>query len=109
MKLPLYHDQSKYADWGWIRDQEHNIVANVSVPIGTDDAKCRAEKINPCKECVDSIVRACNSRDELLSLVNACFEWIDAVPQETQLPAMPGIDRDWAYRVIAKATGKESA
>jgi hypothetical protein len=37
---------------------------------------------------------------ELLQVVEAAFEWIDAVPQDAVLPAMPGLDRDWVYRAI---------
>lgn len=29
------------------------------------------------------------------------LEWIDAVPQDTQLPAMPGFDRDYVNGLIA--------
>lgn len=31
---------------------------------------------------------------ELLYWLQAALEWIDAVPSDTQLPAMPGFDRD---------------
>lgn len=27
-------------------------------------------------------------------------DWVDAVPQDTVLPAMPGVDRDWVDSVI---------
>jgi len=39
---------------------------------------------------------------EALELLGYAFEWIDAVPEETPLPAMPGFDRDWADGVIDK-------
>ena len=38
---------------------------------------------------------------ELLELAKAQQEWIDAVPEETILPAMPGYDRDLADRILA--------
>ena len=43
---------------------------------------------------------------ELLEVLEAAIEWIDAVPSDTELPAMPGFDRDWAEMVIAKAKGE---
>jgi len=43
---------------------------------------------------------------ELLELAEAALEWIDSVPQDTELPAMPGFDRDWAENVLAKAKGE---
>jgi hypothetical protein len=41
---------------------------------------------------------------ELLKIARAALEWIDAVPNNTPLPTMPGFDRDWANDVISKAT-----
>lgn len=38
--------------------------------------------------------------DALLEVVEAQQAWIDAVPQGTQLPAMPGYDRDWSGSII---------
>lgn len=43
---------------------------------------------------------------ELLEALQAALEWIDAVPGDTPLPAMPGFDRDWVNEVISKATGE---
>jgi len=104
VNFPLYHDQSKYADWGWIRDQDHNIVANVIVPFLTDEAKCRAEQTNPCKERVEFIVRACNCHDELLEALEimiAAFGLPDSKAAK--------IGEEKARAAIARATGKESA
>ena len=42
-----HHDRSKYADWGWVRDDQGRLVANVSVPPETDEAKHRREKTDP--------------------------------------------------------------
>lgn len=30
-----------------------------------------------------------------------CLNWIDGVPADTPLPAMPGFDRDWVESLIA--------
>jgi len=43
---------------------------------------------------------------ELLEALQAALEWIDAVPSDTSLPAMPGFDREWVNQVISKATGE---
>lgn len=40
---------------------------------------------------------------DLIEVLQAALEWIDAVPADVELPAMPGFDRDWAADVIAKA------
>ena len=40
---------------------------------------------------------------DILSVAEAALEWIDSVPQDTALPAMPGFDRDWANSVIETA------
>lgn len=42
---------------------------------------------------------------DLLKLSEMALEWIDAVPDDAQLPAMPGFDRDWADEIVAKAKG----
>lgn len=39
---------------------------------------------------------------DLRELALAQREWIDAVPNDTVLPEMPGHDRDWADSVLAK-------
>jgi hypothetical protein len=38
--------------------------------------------------------------DELLSVTLAMRDYIDALPKDLVLPAMPGFDRDWADSVI---------
>lgn len=37
---------------------------------------------------------------DLTEIAVAMREWIDAVPEDTVLPAMPGVDRDWVDSVI---------
>lgn len=44
-----------------------------------------------------------SKRDELLEALEAALEWIDAVPADTVLPAMPGFDRDWADAIVEEA------
>ena len=49
------------------------------------------------------------AQSELLEVVIAMRDWIDAVPHDLQLPTMPGFDRDWADAVIADAQkGKQA-
>lgn len=40
---------------------------------------------------------------ELVEALEATLEWIDAVPQDTELPTMPGFDRDWVDGILHKA------
>jgi hypothetical protein len=39
---------------------------------------------------------------EALNLIESLADWIDAVPMDTVLPAMPGVDGDWAAGVVAE-------
>ena len=41
---------------------------------------------------------------ELLYFLQAALDWIDAVPEDTQLPAMPGFDRDVVDNLIDDIT-----
>ena len=44
-------------------------------------------------------------RDALLSALTHALEWIDAVPSETALPAMPAFDRDEVNNLISSIKG----
>lgn len=46
------------------------------------------------------------TEQELLWSLKAALEWIDAVPENIQLPAMPGFDRDWVESLIDKCEVK---
>ena len=39
---------------------------------------------------------------QALDIAKAYREWVDAVPKDIVLPAMPGHDRDWSDKVIDK-------
>ncbi len=41
--------------------------------------------------------------NQLREVADAILEWIDAVPKDTELPPMPGFDRDWVDSVSANA------
>lgn len=44
---------------------------------------------------------------DLLEALQAAMDYIDAIPKDVVLPAMPGFDRDWVDGVISKALGEE--
>ncbi len=44
---------------------------------------------------------------ELAEALEAALEWIDSVPDGTELPAMPGFCRDWADSTLAKTKEKQ--
>ena len=44
--------------------------------------------------------------NSLREVAKAMREWIDAVPNDTVLPAMPGFDRDWADDIINQSRSK---
>ena len=44
--------------------------------------------------------------NSLREVVEAMHEWIDAVPNDAVLPAMPGFDRDWADDIINQSRSK---
>ena len=46
---------------------------------------------------------------ELLKLAQAALEYIDAIPKDVVLPAMPGFDRDWASDVLRQAASQRNA
>lgn len=49
--------------------------------------------------------KVAGQRDALLSALTDALEWIDSVPSETALPAMPGFDRDEVNNLISSIKG----
>lgn len=45
--------------------------------------------------------------EEIIKALQAAMDYIDAIPKDIVLPAMPGFDRDWVDDVISKALGEE--
>ena len=40
---------------------------------------------------------------DLIKLAKAALKYIDSIPKDVELPAMPGFDRDWTDDVIYSA------
>ena len=84
-----------------VYDGYDNIRCDLEAQYGTMDLIC--------PDCLKELETKLAEREqepaqsELLEVVLAMRDWIDAVPQDTQLPAMPGFDRDWANAVIEQA------
>lgn len=62
-----------------------------SCKYGDDDCPATPKAAQPAKP------------TQLLEVIRAYREYIDALPKDLVLPAMPGFDRDWADAVEAKA------
>lgn len=73
---------SRYGD---LLDASGDIIRMKGVALtGTDEAVANT----------DFVRKAVNAHDDLVKALKAALEWIDAVPSDTPLPAMPGFDRD---------------
>lgn len=62
--------------------------------------------VGPLPFNLDAQVTLHRQVEELRQLGQAMLDWIDAVPKNVELPAMPGFDRDWAERVLAALPGE---
>jgi hypothetical protein len=72
---------------GWGR----TVVAHVAMNTSADREEAEAN------------ARQIAAAPELLEALRWTLEWIDAVPSDTVLPAMPGFDRDEVNRILIKA------
>lgn len=61
----LFHDRSKYADWGWLRDEAGELIVIVKIPPLTDDEinKHRRAGTDPAQARVDAILAAINGQN----------------------------------------------
>lgn len=92
----------------WSHDEYGNVVH------GAKDGFGRMEKVRVSGVALPGRVTqeyAANTRlvvaaPEILEALQAAMAWIDAVPQDVQLPAMPGFERDWVDGIINKALGR---
>lgn len=46
------------------------------------------------------LLKKMSCKASALEALYATLAWIDAVPQDTELPVMPGFDRDWVDGVV---------
>lgn len=74
-------------------DDFHQVVAACASDFLTN-AECEANA---------SLIAAA---PDLLDALKLALDWIDAIPDGTLLPVMPGFDRDWVNDLIAKAEGR---
>jgi len=44
---------------------------------------------------------------ELRDALRSALEWIDAVPRDLPLPAMPGFSREWAESLLVHVVGQD--
>jgi hypothetical protein len=82
-----YRESTRAMQSAWFKFKRSNPNTNLSlISFAAGWNSCR----NEMKE----------DRDKAVFIAQVALEWIDAVPQETQLPAMPGFDRDWANNTL---------
>jgi hypothetical protein len=78
----------------------NGVVILKAKPVGGDDYISYNFEYSENSEDYDTNTKVL--LQDMLELMYYAFEWIDAVPEETPLPAMPGFDRDWADDLMAK-------
>lgn len=93
--------------WGWFTSNSHMRLSSLTTGrdgdvVGAYKAADGMAVVSVKKSDADLIAAA----PELLEALQAAMEWIDAVPQDIQLPTMPGFNRDWVDGIIAKALGR---
>ncbi len=106
MKLPLKKDDSKYSDWGWIRDADGKMIAVASLPMGVDMEKHRREKTDPTQERVDYIIRAVNCRDELVEALEETVSEMESLIRAKNVAYQGGINIAMRARAALAKAGK---
>ncbi|UNE46497.1 hypothetical protein IHE77_13905 [Serratia ureilytica] len=93
--------------WEVARNNVHSgRIATIHHCIGNDWVEVWSPDWPDTEEKQEANARLISAAPELLEALQASLEWIDAVPQDVQLPTMPGFDRDWVDGIIAKALGR---
>ncbi|HFF8937689.1 hypothetical protein [Serratia marcescens] len=93
--------------WEVDRNNVHSgQIATIHHCLGNDWVEIWSPDWPDTEEKQEANARLISAAPELLEALQAAMEWIDAVPQDVQLPTMPGFDRDWVDGIIAKALGR---
>lgn len=84
-------------------NESTEVKPNDAVAAPVDGVVMRyAREFDPSTRVVENCkyMAALGRIQDLKEVASAMREWIDAVPSDTELPTMPGFDRDWADEVI---------
>lgn len=80
-----FHEQHEFEVYE-VGTQEYEQIINL---LGIDDP------------CIEGKISPVNVTD-MQNAIHALLEYIDAIPEDIQLPAMPGVDRDWIESLLSK-------
>ncbi|MGQ6015120.1 hypothetical protein ACUNG1_14080 [Serratia sp. IR-2025] len=93
--------------WKVDRNNVHSgQIATIHHCIGNDWVEIWSPDWPDTEEKQEANARLISAAPELLEALQTAMDWIDAVPQDVQLPTMPGFNRDWVDGIIAKALGR---
>lgn len=93
--------------WEVDRNNVHSgQIATIHHCLGNDWVEIWSPDWPDTEEKQEANARLISAAPELLEALQAAMEWIDAVPQDVQLPTMPGFNRDWVDGIITKALGR---
>ena len=97
---------SAFTKGPWIVYTEDESIGSITTADGVPIAQ--AMQVKSIKSDLTQQERRANTRliasaPELLQIAQFALAYIDAIPKDLDLPAMPGFDRDWADSVIASA------
>lgn len=89
--------------WEWVKDESYCC----SLRSGT--GRTVMEPMSYAGETWISVLpedaKKIETAPELLDALRMALDWIDAVPNDVQLPTMPGFDRDYVDSLIGRAQG----
>jgi len=85
----------------WIYERPHNLGQSVHLNKPDDEYIVSGSFVYPLysAETVQQLQQRC---ERLLDVCQTLIAWIDAVPKDMQLPAMPGFDRDEVDAIMAE-------
>lgn len=88
-----------------ISSPEHGAIALVLSDMD-DDFTCNEKVRQKMQKELSNNAAAMVSAPRLIEALEDALEWIDSVPQDTVLPAMPGFDRDCVDALLKFAKGE---